>query len=136
MGIQLTKQAIDLGVITTNGEAMLGFYRDLLGLKLVREMPMPGGKGQMVQLACGDSLVKVVVLPAVPSPAAPGGIQGAAGFRYFTMSVANLGELMAACADAGRKVVVPEREIRPGVRIGIVEDPDGNWVEFLATVPQ
>jgi hypothetical protein len=23
------------------------------------------------------------------------------------------------------------REIRPGIRIAIVEDPDGNWVEFL-----
>jgi hypothetical protein len=24
-----------------------------------------------------------------------------------------------------------EREIRPGVRIAMVADPDGNWVEFL-----
>ena len=32
---------------------------------------------------------------------------------------------------AGRTIVVPEREIRPGIRIAIVEDPDGNWVEFL-----
>ena len=31
----------------------------------------------------------------------------------------------------GRTVVVKPREIRPGVRISIVEDPDGNWVEFL-----
>lgn len=136
MAIQLTKQAIDLGVVTTQGEAMLGFYRDLLGLPLLREMPMPGGKGLMHQLACGDSVLKVVVLPALPAAAAPGGIQGAAGFRYFTLSLANLSETMKACADAGRKVVVPEREIRPGVRIGIVEDPDGNWVEFLAIAPQ
>ena len=27
MGIQLGNQAIDLGLITTNGEAMLAFYR-------------------------------------------------------------------------------------------------------------
>ena len=26
---------------------------------------------------------------------------------------------------------MPVREIRPGVSISIVEDPDGNWVEFL-----
>jgi catechol 2,3-dioxygenase-like lactoylglutathione lyase family enzyme len=132
MGIELKKPAIDLGLVTTNGESMLAFYRDLLGLKLVREMPMPGGLGQMFQLACGDSLVKIVVLPTVPARAAPGGIQGAAGFRYFTITVGNITQMMQACADAGRKVVVPERDIRPGVRIGIVEDPDGNWVEFLA----
>jgi catechol 2,3-dioxygenase-like lactoylglutathione lyase family enzyme len=132
MGIELKKAAIDLGLVTTNGESMLAFYRDLLGLELVREMPMPGGQGRMFQLACGDSLVKVVVLPAVPAQAAPGGIRGAAGFRYFTITVGNLTHTMKACADAGRKVVVPEREIRPGVRIGMVEDPDGNWVKFLA----
>ena len=35
-------------------------------------------------------------------------------------------------AAAGHKIVVKERELRPGVTIGIVADPDGNWVEFLS----
>ena len=42
--------------------------------------------------------------------------------------------MMKDGADAGCKVVMPERKIRLGVRIGIVEDPDGNWGEFLAIV--
>jgi catechol 2,3-dioxygenase-like lactoylglutathione lyase family enzyme len=132
MGIVLKKQAIDLGLITTRAEPMLAFYRDLLGLKVLREMPMPGGSGVMHQLAVGDSLLKLVVLPTVPATAPPGGIRGASGLRYLTLTVGNLGEIMQACADAGHKVVMAEREIRPGVRIAIVEDPDGNWVEFLA----
>ena len=56
--------------------------------------------------------------------------------RYFTITVGNITQLMQDCTDAGRKVAVSEREIRPGVRIGIVEDPDGNWVEFLSNAPQ
>ena len=132
MGMTLTKQAIDLGIVTTNGAAMLAFYRDLLGLTLQGEMPMPGGVGVMHRLLCGDSLIKLVVLPAVPASAAPGGIQGAAGYRYWTITISNLGEMVAACQAAGAKVVMAEREIRPGVRIAIVADPDGNWVEFLA----
>ena len=132
MAMTLTKQAIDLGIVTTNGAAMLAFYRDLLGLKLQGEMPMPGGVGVMHRLLCGDSLIKLVVLPAVPASAAPGGIQGAAGYRYWTITISNLGEMVAACSAAGAKVVMAEREIRPGVRIAIVADPDGNWVEFLA----
>ena len=132
MGMTLTKQAIDLGIVTTNGAAMLAFYRDLLGLKLQGEMPMPGGVGVMHRLLCGDSLIKLVVLPAVPATAAPGGIQGAAGYRYWTITISNLAEMVAACSAAGAKVVMAEREIRPGVRIAIVADPDGNWVEFLA----
>ena len=42
MGIQLGKQAVDLGIITTNGDAMLTFYRDVIGLKVQGQMAMPG----------------------------------------------------------------------------------------------
>jgi len=132
MGIQLGKQAIDLGIVTTNGEAMLAFYRDVLGFKYLRDMPMPGGSGTMHQLMCGDSMIKIVVLPSTPAVAAPGGIQGATGYRYWTITVTNMAELLAACADKGHKIIMKERELRPGVRIGMVADPDGNWVEFLA----
>ena len=130
MAMSITKQAIDLGIITTNGPAMLAFYRDLLGLQFKGEMAMPGG-GVMNRLLCGDSLIKLVVVPSVPAPAAPGGIGGGAGYRYWTITVSNLSEMVAACSAAGAKLVWPEREIRPGVRIAMVEDPDGNWVEFL-----
>ena len=130
MGVNIGKQGIDLGIITTNGPAMLGFYRDVLGLQFKGEMAMPNG-GVMNRLLCGDSLIKLVVLPAVPATAAPGGIQGGAGYRYWTITVTNLTEMVKACADAGITVVWTEREIRPGVRIAMVSDPDGNWVEFL-----
>jgi catechol 2,3-dioxygenase-like lactoylglutathione lyase family enzyme len=130
MGITLTKRAIDLGIVTTNGEAMLKFYRDVIGLQYLREMKMPGG-GLMHQLGCGDTVIKVVVVDSLPAKAPAGGIRGANGYRYWTISVSNLGDLLKGCGDAGYKITVKETEIRPGVKIGIVEDPDGNWVEFL-----
>ncbi|MGE5864731.1 MAG: VOC family protein [Rhizobacter sp.] len=132
MGVQLKKQAIDLGIVTTNGPAMLAFYRDVLGLQYLREMPMPGGSGVMHQLMCGDSMVKLVVAESTPEEAPKGGIQGATGYRYWTITISNLTEVMAQVAAAGHKIVVKERELRPGVTIGIVADPDGNWVEFLS----
>ncbi|HEX3141901.1 MAG TPA: VOC family protein [Rhizobacter sp.] len=131
MGVQLIKQAIDLGIVTTNGPAMLAFYRDVLGFKYLREMPMPGG-GVMHQMMCGDSMIKLVVLDRVLPRAEPGGPQGGLGYRYWTISVSNIAELLQASAEAGHKVVMKERELRPGVKIAMVEDPDGNWVEFLA----
>jgi catechol 2,3-dioxygenase-like lactoylglutathione lyase family enzyme len=131
VGVELKKAAIDLGIVTTNGPAMLAFYRDTLGLKYLHEMAMPGG-GLMHQLGCGDTVIKLVVLESTPALAAPGGIQGATGLRYLTMTVGNITEMMQVCATQGRKIVVKERELRPGIRFGIVADPDGNWVEFLA----
>lgn len=131
MGIQLTKDSIDLGIIVTDAEKTLAFYRDTLGFKYEGEMPMGGGS-VMHRLLCGTSLIKVIAPGKIPeAKAAPGGIQGGTGYRYWTISVSNIQELTDSCAAAGYKVAVPVREFRPGVTIAIVEDPDGNWVEFL-----
>lgn len=133
MGVQLAKNAIDLGIVIRDSEASLRFYRDTLGFEHVADMPMPlGGGGTMHRLNCGDTLVKLVRFDNVPEARNPaGGIVGATGYRYFTMIVTNLAEVMASVAEAGYKVVISTREARPGVTIGMVEDPDGNWVEFV-----
>ncbi|MDE2977193.1 MAG: VOC family protein [Acidobacteriota bacterium] len=130
MGVQLTKDSIDLGIVVRDAEASLQFYRDTLGLEDQGEMPMPGGT--MHRLLCGTSLIKLVSLSRAPAASAPpGGIAGATGYRYWTISVSNLDEVTARAEEAGRKVVISPREIRPGIKISMIEDPDGNWVELL-----
>ena len=131
MGVALAKDSIDLGIVVRDAGAALRFYRDTLGFTEQGTMPMPGG-GTMHRLLCGSSLIKIVELAQAPAAAAPpGGIQGATGYRYWTISVSNLDDTAAACAAAGYKLAVRPREIRPGVRIAMIEDPDGNWVELL-----
>jgi hypothetical protein len=39
--------------------------------------------------------------------------------------------VLSAVHAAGQKIVRPRTEVRLGVVIGMVEDPDGNWVEFI-----
>lgn len=135
MGVKIAKDAIDLGIVTTNGDAMLAFYRDVLGFKHEGDIAMEHvGIKVMHRLWFGKSLIKIVVPVHDPgSSPAPGGIQGGSGYRYWTMTIENLDEILAAVEAAGQKVVWPRREIRPGVVIGMVEDPDGNWVEFIET---
>ncbi|MGD8416761.1 MAG: VOC family protein [Pseudomonadales bacterium] len=131
MAVELTKDSIDLGIVTRNPEPMLAFYRDTLGFTHEGEMPMPGG-GSMQRLMCGTSLIKIVTPGNLSDrDAIPGGIPGATGYRYWTISVSNLDALTGSCKEAGANVAVAPTEIRPGIRIAIVEDPDGNWVEFL-----
>lgn len=132
MGVKVAKQSIDLGIVTSNGPAMLAFYRDVLGFSVVREMPMPGGGAHMHHLACGESTIKLVVSEKEVARPTPGQPLKAGGYRYWTITVADLTALLAEITAAGAKVVVPERALRPGVSIAIVEDPDGNWVEFLS----
>jgi catechol 2,3-dioxygenase-like lactoylglutathione lyase family enzyme len=131
MTVSLTKDSIDIGIVVKDADAALDFYRDTLGFVDTESMPMPGG-GTMYRLLCGTTLVKLIALAAEPAASAPpGGIQGAYGYRYWTISVSNLDEITERCAAAGRTIVIAPRDIRPGVRISMVEDPDGNWVEFL-----
>lgn len=127
---QLTKDSIDLGIVVSDAEKSLAFYRDLLGFEFQGEMPMPGG-GTMYRLMCGTTLLKLVKANNEPPKASAGGITGALGYRYFTISVSNIEEVTSSCADAGYKIAVTPREIRAGITISIVEDPDGNLVEFL-----
>lgn len=131
MALAITKDSVDLGVVTTDAEASLKFYRDTLGLPEEGQMDMPGG-GKMVRLKCGTTTLKIVVnAKEPPAVAPPGGIGGATGYRYFTISVSNLEAATEECKEAGYKVAVPPTEIRPGVTISMIEDPDGNWVELL-----
>ena len=96
MAVELAKQAIDLGIVIRDSERSLAFYRDVLGLEHVMDSPMPGGT--MHRMACGDTVVKLVLLDKQPEASnPPGGLAGASGYRYFTMIVSNLAEIMAEC---------------------------------------
>jgi len=133
MGVELTKDGIDLGIVTANPSAMLKFYRDTLGLVQEPDTPFPAG-GVMHRLWCGKSLIKIVAPDDAPKAAPPPApITRATGYRYWTISVQNLASLTQACADAGYTVAMPVTEVRPGITISMIVDPDGNWVELLET---
>ena len=132
MAANITKAGFDLGIVTTNGDAMLEFYRDVVGLEFEATLALEAiGIARMDRLLCNDSVLKLVTLTTdVPaSPAA--GMTGCTGLRYFTLSVDDVQAAVAGCEAAGAPVVWPPTESRPGVTIAMVEDPDGNWVEFI-----
>ena len=127
-----TKAGFDLGLVTNNGDAMLAFYRDVVGLEFEASIALEAlGIARMDRLRANDSVLKLVTLTA-DAPSGPGGgITGCTGMRYFTLTVDDLAAAVADCEAAGAPVVWPPRESRPGVTIAMVEDPDGNWVEFI-----
>jgi len=132
MAVELTKNAIDLAIVTQNPDAALKFYRDTLGFAHEGNWDMPGGH-KMYRLICGESIIKIVRLKTAPPAQAPsGGMLGSTGYRWWTMSVSNLTSVLEDCRKGGYTIVVPETDIAPGARIAIVEDPDGNWVELLS----
>ena len=131
MTMQLGKAGIDLGIVVRNADAMVVFYRDTLGLYFEGSNPVPGG-GVMHRLWAAETMVKLVAPDPAPEAAnPPGGLSEASGMRYFTFTVSNLNEVHEACVAAGAAVVLAPFTVAPSVRIAMVEDPDGNHVEFL-----
>jgi len=122
------KDSLDLGVLVGDIKASLHFYRDILGLAYVEEVNVKFGK--MHRLRFGTSDFKLVEPLASPSRG-PVGLEKQIGFRYVTFVITNLHELCQELERKGTEFAVKETEIRPGVRIAMVKDPDGNIVEFV-----
>jgi catechol 2,3-dioxygenase-like lactoylglutathione lyase family enzyme len=126
--MKAAKDSLDLGIVVSNIEASLRFYRDILGLEFVGIMPL--WFGTMHRLRFGSSDFKLIEPKTVPPPGAIG-LEKQLGFRYVTFVIENLSSLCSELREKGIEFTVSEREIRPGVHIAMVKDPDGNIVEFV-----
>ncbi len=122
------KHSLDLGLIASDIQASLHFYQKILGLEFVGTTPL--WFGTMHRLRFGESDFKLIEPKEVPPPGAIG-LENQLGFRYVTFVIENLSELCDELKKIGIEFTLPEREIRPGVRIAMVKDPDGNIVEFV-----
>ena len=122
---------IDIGIVVRDIDACLPFYRDVLGLKLLFDFKLPTGS-HMWQLAVGPCVVKLVTHDPAPAAAnPPGGSAGGTGLRYWTMGVDDIDAAIAPAVAAGSPIPLPVTQLMPGIRIAMIEDPEGNVVEFL-----
>jgi len=122
------KDSMDLGILASDIKASLNFYQNILGLEFVGITQV--WFGTMHRLRFGTSDFKLIEPKTVP-PKGAVGLEKQLGFRYVTFVIKNLSELCAELKAKGIEFAVPEKEARPGVRIAMVKDPDGNIVEFV-----
>ena len=131
MSVKLKSASLDLGIVTDNGDAMIHFYHSILGFPEIQEISMPD-RGILKKYAVGESVIKLIILNESPDISANRvGVFGAVGYRHCAVHVTNLEEIIDACKLAGAKISADIHMLRPGCRLAIVEDPDGNSVEFF-----
>jgi len=126
--MDLAKDSMDLGVLVGDIQASLHFYQELLGLKFIEKIPV--WFGTMYRLRFGTSDFKLID-PSARPPQGLIGLESQLGFRYVTFVIKNLSDICKELRSKGVVFEVPEKELRPGVRIAMVRDPDGNVVEFV-----
>lgn len=124
--------AVDAGILVTDMEQALTFYRDLLELAVIAEISTSLiGKGRMVQLQHGASLIKLVEMEQAPSQTSPSGLSSAFGYRYITLMITDMEAVIQKIEQANVPIALPLTPLGNGARIIMVEDPDGNIVEFV-----
>jgi lactoylglutathione lyase len=124
----LNKSIIEVGIMVRDSEKQLTFYRDVIGLPYLGDLVFPGAHMWRFD-GGGGSVVKLLELDPTPEAANPTG--DATGFRYLSLYVANLDELVAEMVEGGGTIVIPVTEFQPGARFAFVEDPEGNRLELL-----
>ncbi|MEL7508606.1 MAG: VOC family protein [Cyanobacteria bacterium J06554_1] len=135
MPVPTPRIAIDVGLTVTNMERSLHFYRDLIGLTVVAEMTTTLiGKGRMLQLKHGESLLKLVELENIPPRQGSPGIGMGLGYRYITLLVSNIDKIMTKLEQETVAMVTPATQLNNGATIAMVTDPDGNIVEFVQEI--
>jgi catechol 2,3-dioxygenase-like lactoylglutathione lyase family enzyme len=133
--LDLLSPSVEIGLVTTNLDAMVGFYEGFLGLEPQGEIEFADGSQR--RYALGASVLKLVTYSTPPPlPASPGGGRAQAGLRYFTIGVRDLRDVAAKVAAAGYEIVEPPTEFEPVPGMGwmFIADPDGNSIELFGTL--
>ena len=129
--INFTSNAIDIGIVTINKDAVLNFYENILGFDNEVQIPFPG-LGTVNKLSYGAGYIKILVLDKKPSNTNPiGDFSESNGIRYITINLSNLDEIINICNESGITIINSGTTIRPGVNVGLIQDPDGNIIELM-----
>ena len=125
----LNKDILEIGIVVSDAERSLTFYRDVLGLPYLGDLTFPGA--HMWRFGAGTSVIKLLEHDPAPKTANPRGDDPAVGFRYMSLYVSNIDEVIADCTAFGCAVPIPVTAFGDAVKFAFVEDPDGNRIELL-----
>ncbi len=135
MQLDLMVPSVEIGISTTNLDAMVEFYAGFLELPHTGDMDFPGGTQKRYSL--GKNVLKLVTYDTPPIEASlPGGGPAQTGIRYVTVVVSGLRAVQEAFDASPYQVTVPVTELAemPGFGWMYVADPDGNWIEISGSL--
>jgi lactoylglutathione lyase len=139
-----TAAPFEIGLVVADVDRVLPFYRDVLGFAVIGDLEVPADRSRRSGLAAdGYRIVRLENSGGDRIKLAQPGGCGAAGTPaawamnrpggcYVTFIVEGLVALYARLVQAGAPIrsdgIV---ELRAGLRLLLVADPEGNFLEFL-----
>lgn len=139
------------GFVVQDLELMVGFYREALGLAVVREVEsiappegdhtgIPGARRALVFIGGPERGHQLELVHYLNPPSPAGHLRrNQLGAAHVCFNVADLAALHRDLAARGVRFVTPPRfqTLADGRTQGIVyaQDPEGNWLEFIQPPP-
>jgi predicted enzyme related to lactoylglutathione lyase len=123
----MTLLRVEAGFVSTE-PALVDFYAEVFELTKLEPAAFPVGTLHKLEGPTGT--IKVMVPADPPAPAAyTGPFTGMVGLRYLTLRVDDLDAVIERATARGATVLTGPLELRPGVRIAVLNDPEGNTIE-------
>lgn len=134
----------EIAIAVSDLDALLPFYRDLLGFTVLSDILVPAEKSRLTGLtpdgyrvmrleSAGGDRIKLAQpgKPPVAAPARAYALERQGG-HYVTFIIADLDVLHARLQQAGiASKSLGKVDLRPGVRMMMICDPEGNTIEFV-----
>lgn len=128
----MERTAVDVGILVSDMERMLAFYHGVLELPIVAKgQTSLIGKGDLVALEYGNSRIKLIHLENQPEQKNGRGLTVQNGIRYLTLIVPNIEAQIANLKANQAPIPIDITMLGNGAQIAMVEDPEGNIVEFV-----
>jgi lactoylglutathione lyase len=105
----------------------LKFYEELLGLKISRTMDLDDCK--LYFLNDGFSNVEIELTHNFETP--EGGYDVGTQFGHFAFEVESMDEFTSKMENLGYTYLYEPFELKPGLKIAFVQDPDGSEIELI-----
>lgn len=135
---------LEVGFVVSDIDAMLRFYRDVLGFAMLTDITMPATTSRAAGLAPdGYRVVRLAShrgdrlklarpsSPGEPAPATDYMMQPRGG-AYVTFIVDDLPALHERLRQADTRIASDGIvDLRPGVTMMLATDPEHNWLEFV-----
>ena len=129
---------IDLGIVCSDFDESLHFYRDLIGLKVVHEIQVAGDlakelglaprKFRQVRLKAGDTLLKLMEIESPPEERT---FDFQAGVRWLTLIIEDVPACVARLKAAGVEFVSEPLSAPDAKHVICAKGPDGMLIEFV-----
>jgi lactoylglutathione lyase len=131
------------GFVVKDRDKSVAFYRDVVGLKVVRTFERQGSPISQVVgyenthlkiaiLSAGDGhLLELIEYANPPSTSRLSRQRNGLGATHLGFNVDDIEKTYQHLISNGAKKLNPPTEIVPGRKGCYMQDPDGNWIELL-----